>query len=101
MWFNEQQAELQIQRERLRLRSTALRLQVAGQARVLVAPLALADQVRAVARWLGRHPEVPLLALGLLVFARPRGALRWAGRLWWGWGLWQRVRRWYSALEQR
>jgi hypothetical protein len=101
MWFHDQQSELQIQRERLRLHSTALRLQVAGQARVLVAPLALADQARAGVRWLRKHPEVPLLALGLLVFARPRGAVRWAGRLWWGWGLWQRGRRWYAALEQR
>ena len=94
MWFDREQAELQIRRERLRLRSTELRLQVAGQAQVLVAPLALADKVRGGLRWLQAHPEVPLLVLGLVVIARPRRALRWAGQLWWGWGVWQRGRRW-------
>ena len=101
MWFNREQAELQIRREQLRLRSTELRLLVADQARVLVAPLALADQLRAGLRWLREHPEGPLLLLGLVVVLRPRRALRWAGRLWWGWGLWQRGRRWLAAVEAR
>jgi hypothetical protein len=101
MWFNHEQAELQVERERLRLRSTELRLQVARQAQVLVAPLAVADQVQAGVRWLRAHPEGPLLVLGLVIVARPRRALRWAGRLWWGWGLWQRGRRWLATAGMR
>jgi hypothetical protein len=101
MWFTGEQAELQVRRERLRLRSAELRLHVAADAAVLVAPLALADQTRATLRWLLQHPQVPLLALGLMVVARPRRALRWAGRLWWGWGLWQRGQRWLVAHQRQ
>lgn len=101
MWFNRELAELQVRRERLRLRSTELRLQVAAQAQVLAAPLAVADQVRAGARWLRAHPEGPLLVLALVVVVRPRRALRWAGRLWWGWGVWQRGRRWLATAGGR
>jgi hypothetical protein len=99
MWFTGEQAELQVRRERLRLRSAELRLHVAADAGVLVAPLALADQAGAALRWLRRHPQVPLLALGLMFVARPRRALRWAARLWWGWGLWQRGQRWLATQQ--
>lgn len=101
MWFDREQAELQIRREQLRLRSTELRLKLATQSQVLVAPLALADQVRAGLLWLRAHPQTPLLVLGVLLLARPRRALRWAGRAWWAWGLWQRGQRWWLAAGRR
>lgn len=101
MWFNRELDELQVRREQLRLRSTELRLQVSAQAQVLAAPLAVADQARAGLRWLRAHPEGPLLVLALVVVVRPRRALRWAGRLWWGWGVWQRGRRWLATAGGR
>jgi hypothetical protein len=93
MSFTASHRRLQLRRERLRLRSAELRLTVGEHARVLEAPLALADQVRAGAAWLRANPEWPLGALALLVVLRPRRVFRWAGRLYWGWSLWRRGQR--------
>ena len=93
MDYGQRQRELQLRREALRLRSAELRLEIAGQAQVLQAPLAWVDQARKSLRWLRTHPEWPLGALVLLLVVRPRRTLRWGGRLWWGWGLWQQAQR--------
>lgn len=90
--------ELQLKRERLLVRGAELRLAVARQARALEAPLAIADQVRAGADWLRRHPEWPLGALVVLVVLRPRRALRWVGSAWWGWRMWRRAARVWALL---
>lgn len=74
-------------------RSAELRGQLAHDARVWQPPLALADRVRAGARWLLAHPEVPLSAAAVLLLLRPRRALRWGWRLWSAWRLWQRLQR--------
>jgi len=92
-----------LQRDRrlaLALRQRELLLNSALQRQALVedlhalrTPLGLADRVLGGARWLSAHPELPLAAAGLLLLLRPRRALRWAGRIWWGWRLWRRVQR--------
>lgn len=80
-------------RELLLMRSTALRLRFAREARVLEAPLALADRVRDGARWLNGHPEVVIGGVLLVIVLRPRTAWRWAWRGWGAWGLWRRLLR--------
>lgn len=100
MLFTRQQLDLQRRRERLRLRSTELRVAIGERARVLEPPLALADQVHRGVAWLRTHPQWPLGALAMLVLLRPRRALRWGGRLWWGWRLWRRSQRLLRAIVE-
>ena len=78
-------------REQLLMRSSALRLQFALEARALEAPLALADRVRDGLGWLRGHPELLAGAVLLLALLRPRQAWRWATRGWWARRLWQRL----------
>ena len=88
-------------RERLRLRSAALRVKLAHELRALQAPLDVIDTVADGARWLGRHPRWPIAAVALAAALRPRRAMRWAMR---GWTLWQlasRVARLTAALRGR
>lgn len=85
--------ELMLRRQHLQARNALLRDRLAQQAHVLVAPLALADALGEAWRWLKRHPEVPLAGVAVLALLRPRGVLRWAGRLWWAWGAWRRLQR--------
>jgi len=79
-----------LRREQLLVRSTVLRLQLAREAQVLEAPLAIADKVHLGLRWLWQHPEWPVAGLVVLVVLRPRRAWRWATRAWWAWRLWRR-----------
>lgn len=85
--------ELALRRERLVVRSAQLRARLAQESRILVAPLAVADQTVAVARWLIRNPQWPLGALAVWIVFRPRRALRWAARLSWFWVVGRRLRR--------
>jgi hypothetical protein len=98
MGFAQRGADLQQQRERLRLRSTELRLQLAVGAQVLQGPLAVVDEVRSVAHWARTHPEWPLGILAALLVAKPRRAVSWSAKLWWGWRLWRRARRMLGDL---
>lgn len=90
-----------VRREQLRLRSSALRLQIASDAQILETPLALADQVRAALRWLRRNPEWPVGTLVFLAVLRPRRAWRWVSRGWWAWRMWQRAGRLLAAVAPR
>lgn len=83
-------SDLLIRQQRLLARSSQLRLTLAEQAQVLVAPLALVDQVRHGVQWLYRNPHWPLGALLALAVLRPRRALTWGGRVWWTWRMYQR-----------
>ncbi len=87
-------------REQLLIRSTTLREQLAQQAQVLAAPLAIADSLGNSLHWLRQHPEWPLGGLALLALLRPRRAWRWASRVWWGWRLWRRGSRWLAAMQR-
>lgn len=98
--MRERHIELMQRQQRLLVRSTELRLRLASQAQVLQAPLAAIDQARAGVQWLRNHPQWPLGALALLALVRPQRAMRWASRLLWGWGLYQRMQPWLSRPPQ-
>ena len=87
-----------LRRQRMLVRSAELRITVAAQSEVLKTPLALADQVRTGVYWLCRHPAWPLGVFVALAAVRPQRALRWAGRLWWGWTSVRRAQIWLAAL---
>ena len=80
--------------------SAHLRSRLADQAQVLRAPLALADRVRNAGAWLAAHPQWLLAAAGVLALLRPRRALAWSLKLWWGWRAWQQVQRFISSRSQ-
>jgi hypothetical protein len=61
--------------EQLLQRSARLRVALAHQSQALKSPLALADQLRSVVHWLGRHPILPLVVLTLLKLKGPRRML--------------------------
>lgn len=86
-------------KQRLLIRSAELRVGLAHDARALAGPLAAADQAVAGAQWLRAHPLVPLGTLLALAVLRPRRALAWGARLWWGAGLMRRLRRWLLAVN--
>lgn len=92
------EAELTRHQRQLLLRSTELRLRFAGEVQVITPPLRLADRVHTGWRWLRAHPEVPLLAVAVVVVLRPRRALHWGLRLWAGWRTVRRLQRTVSAL---
>ena len=105
MVFDQRQRVLERRQQMLQRRSATLRSQLAQDAQVLQAPLALADQVRDGWRWLRANPGWVLAAAGLLVLLRPRRAPRLLWRLgsraWAGWQLWRRLRGWGQAVTGR
>ncbi len=98
MFFNQQQQVLAQRQQQLLDRNAVLRQRLGHDAQALRTPLTLADQVRSGWRWLQAHPEWVGLGTLVLVVWRPRRVLRLAGRLWAGWRLWQRARRWRATL---
>jgi len=96
------QNDLALRQQRLLVRSAQLRLVLGDQAQVLRRPLALADQAKAGLQWLCRNPQWPLGALVFVVLVRPRRALVWGGRLWWGWKTFKQTQKWLTKqLLQR
>ncbi len=74
------EVELALKKQRLLLKSAALRRRLAGDARGLMPLFAAADRARAGASWLRRNPQW-LVAAGIaLAVARPRAAFRWLRR---------------------
>ncbi len=84
--------ELALRKQRLQIRSAALRRELAGHGRALAPAFAAADRVYDGALWIRRHPLVVVAATAALVVARPRRALRWAGRALMAWQTWRRLR---------
>ena len=76
---------LQLHQQRLLLRSSALRLDLAAQAQIFKRPLALADRMSETVQWLYRNPQWPLGLVLILLVVRPGRTLVWAGRVWWLW----------------
>lgn len=97
---HQHEMELAARKQQLLIRSAELRVTLAHQSQTLQGPLAWADQAVNGTRWLRNHPQWSLGALLLLAVLRPRRALAWAGRLWWGWGLYQRARSWLARGER-
>jgi YqjK-like protein len=89
----QQQALAERQRALLR-RSALLRFELFNQGRKLGESMALADQTYAGWQHLKAHPILLLGALLVLSAGRPRRLLRWLPRLWWGWDLLKKARRW-------
>lgn len=88
--------DLLVRQQRLLVRSAQLRLELADQAQVLQRPLAVADRAQSGLYWLYRNPQWPLGALALLIVVRPRRALVWGGRLWWGWKTLKHTQQWLA-----
>lgn len=76
---------LLLRQQSLALRSTELRLRLERDIVGLAPTLALVDRGVAGLHWFRAHPEYPLGAAAVLALLRPRRALRWGLRLWWGW----------------
>jgi len=83
---------LEASRLQLQQRSSHLRARLGEEAAMLQRPLAVADAVRSRVGWLAAHPQWIAAAAVVPVILRPRRALGWALKLWWGWRAWQRLR---------
>lgn len=90
------QVDLALKKQRLQIRSAALRDEFAARAAGWAPAFALADRGRAGLRWLRRHPVLPVALLAALLAARPRAVLRWAQR---GFVAWQALRRLRGVLQ--
>lgn len=88
---------LALRQQRLLLRSEALRAAIATESRVLEAPLALADQGRALVLWLYARRLWIGAGVAVVLLIRPRRAWRVASTAWWLWRSALRVRRWLGA----
>ena len=84
--------ELALKKQRLQMRSAALRADISTHAAVWRPAFALADQGQAVLLWLRRHPAVPVGVLVALLVARPRALLRWFKRGFFAWQMLARLR---------
>ena len=96
-----QQVELALKKQRLQIRSAALRAELAGHAAGLAPWFAAGDRVRDGAQWLRRHPAPAVAVIVALAVARPRAIYRLARRSFVGWQLWIRMRTWIEADKRR
>lgn len=94
------QLELALRKQRLQIRSAALREELAGQA-LAVAPLfVVGDVLREAGRWLRRHPEALVAVGAALLVARPRLLVRWGRRGIVAWQTWRKARAWLEARRR-
>lgn len=89
-----QQVELALRKQRLQLRSAALRDELAGHAAAFAPLFAAGDKVCAGARWLRRNPAATVAVGVALVVARPRAVFRWLRRGVVVWQAWVQTRIW-------
>lgn len=97
--MNPRQLELALAKQRLQLRSAALRTEWAGHVAALHPLCVAGDRLRAGTAWLRAHPELAVAALVALLVARPRRAWRWLRRGVAVWQGWNRLRRWIEARQ--
>lgn len=95
--MNDALLELALRKQRLQLRSAALRDELAIHAQALEPLCEAGDRVRDGFRWLGRHPEAVAGITVALLVAKPRAVLRWAQRGFFAWRLSAKVRGWLGA----
>jgi hypothetical protein len=88
--------ELALKKQRLQLRSAALREQWASHAVGLQPVCRLGDGLGEFVAWLRRHPQVLVVGSAVLVLARPRSVVRWLRRTAFAWRSWRRLRGWLS-----
>ncbi|MDD5250572.1 MAG: YqjK family protein [Rhodocyclaceae bacterium] len=89
--------EFALKKQRLQLRSAALRAQFAEHAAAFVPVFAAGDRLRDGVLWLRRHPEVTVAAGVALAVVRPRVAFRWARRGVVAWQAWSRANAWLES----
>lgn len=88
----QRQQELQVLRGELLARSRMLRGRLAAETLPLQRTLSLADAARDRLQWLRAHPQWLAVIVAIPVLLRPRRALGWALKLWWGWRAVRRLR---------
>lgn len=88
--MNEQDLALALKKQRLVLRSAALRVHLGREAGGLKPAFASADQIREGAAWLREHLHLLAVAGAAIALIRPRAAFRWGRR---GYLLWQALRK--------
>jgi len=76
------------------MRSAQLRAALSQDLQVIRSPLHWVDGAKAGVQWLAKHPIYPSLALGTLLWLKPRRALAWGQRLWVGWLTVRRLGQW-------
>ena len=86
------QQELQVRRGELLARSRMLRGRLAAETLQLQRTLSLADAARDRFHWLMAHPQWLAAVIAIPVLLRPRRAVAWALKLWWGWRMIGRLR---------
>lgn len=77
--------ERALRKQRLQLKSAALRTALAEDARGLAPVCAAVDGVGQGLCWLRAHPQVVVGTTVALLVARPQRVWRWGRRLWWAW----------------
>lgn len=95
------EVELALKKQRLQLRSAALRAEFAGHASTLEPWLAAGDRLREGTRWLRRHPALVVGTTVALVVAWPRASFRWLRRGVIAWQAWSRARAWLDDRTAR
>jgi hypothetical protein len=89
-------AQIHARRERLIAKAALQRETFARDAAAWAPALGIVDRGIAGVAWLRSHPEILVVAGGLLVVLRPRKALRWSLR---AFSLWQAYRRITARLS--
>ena len=98
MWRARHQT-LEANRLQLQQRSRRRRTRLGEEAVALQRPLAVADAVRSRLGWLAARPQWIAAIAVLPLIVRPRRAMGWALKLWWGWRTWQRLRPVIAAIN--
>ncbi|MDK9724044.1 MAG: YqjK-like family protein [Sterolibacteriaceae bacterium MAG5] len=94
------QVELALKKQRLQLRSAALRDEFAGHGAAFAPLFAAGDGIREGFRWLRRHPEALVATVVAAAVARPRVLFRWARRSVIVWQAWDRFQGWLASRRR-
>ena len=82
-----------LRQQRLIVRSTQLRSEIAVQSQVFIKPLAFADKVREGLTWIYQNPTLPFGVMLVFLVLKPKKAIAWGSRLWWAWNTLKRLQR--------
>lgn len=90
--------ELALRKERLIAHAAAQRTAIGRNVARLRGPIAVADRVVSIGRFLRAHPVLIVVAVAALVALRGRDLLSLAGRAYSIWRLWRWARVWASRV---
>jgi hypothetical protein len=91
--------ELALKKQRLQIKSDALREQWSRHVAGLEPAFFTGDRVAEGVRWVRRHPPALVAGVVALLVARPRSVLRWVRRSLVAWRSWRRLRGWLGTGE--